>query len=132
MFLLDTHALLWWVTDDPRLGRKAASKIAAAGQSQLCISAVTWYEMASLKGRKYLRVRDDLHDMRRTLLDNGLVELSLTAAVALDAAGLSSLPGDPMDRFIVAAARQAKAQLVTADGAILGWEGKVERLDAGE
>ncbi len=61
-----------------------------------------------------------------------LSSFSLTAAVALDAAGLSSLPSDPMDRFIVATARQAKAKFVTADTAILGWEGKVERLDATE
>ena len=36
-----------------------------------------------------------------------------------------------LDRLI-AAARYARAKLVTADGVILGWEGKVERLDAEE
>jgi PIN domain nuclease of toxin-antitoxin system len=54
----------------------------------------------------------------------------LTAAITLDAGGLASFSNDPIDKFIVAAARDAGATLVTADTAMLGWDGDVKRIDA--
>lgn len=132
MLLLDTNALVWWLTDEHRLGRRAASRIAAAGPGKLGASVLVWYELANLHGRKYLRFRDRLNDIRSVLIRDGLVEINLTGPIAADAAGLGGMTSDPFDRLIVATARIHGATLVTADASILAWPGELERLDARE
>jgi PIN domain nuclease of toxin-antitoxin system len=46
------------------------------------------------------------------------------------ASDLLNLPGDPLDRIIVATALVERAVLLTADRRILDWPGQVQRLDA--
>lgn len=54
--------------------------------------------------------------------------LEFTAAAAVRAAGLGgNFPGDPADRFIVAAALELDAPLVTRDSRISDW-GKVSTV----
>jgi PIN domain nuclease of toxin-antitoxin system len=57
-------------------------------------------------------------------------EMPLSAEMALLAAELEDLHGDPIDRIIVATALIEDAILLTADRAILEWSGKVRRQDA--
>jgi len=40
--LLDTHALLWWFTDDPRLSYKARTLIGDADNGILVSAASAW------------------------------------------------------------------------------------------
>ena len=53
MLLLDTHALLWWLADDPALSPAARTAI-AAGQTQVFVSAASAWEMSikRLSGNK--------------------------------------------------------------------------------
>ena len=45
--LLDTHAWLWWVTEDRRLSKRAGSAIATAlGQQALWVSFISLWEIA--------------------------------------------------------------------------------------
>ena len=44
-FLLDSHALLWWLDDDKRLSKRARSVIANADNT-ICVSAVSVWEIA--------------------------------------------------------------------------------------
>ncbi len=54
--------------------------------------------------------------------------LPFTPDAAVRAAGLGgSFPGDPADRFIVAAALEMRAPLITRDSRITGW-GQVETI----
>jgi len=46
------------------------------------------------------------------------------------ASGLDNLTGDPVDRLIVATALVEDAVLLTADGSLLAWPGRVRRQDA--
>ena len=57
-------------------------------------------------------------------------EKPLSAEIALLAAELNELHGDPIDRIIVATALVEDAVLLTADRSILEWKGKVRRQDA--
>ena len=43
--LLDTDALIWWLTDDARLGRRADSAL-RSNDNEVLISAVSAYEIA--------------------------------------------------------------------------------------
>jgi PIN domain nuclease of toxin-antitoxin system len=69
-------------------------------------------------------------DLRARLLDTGVNELVLTGEIALLAAGLDGLHGDPADRFIAASAIVHQATLVTADERLLDWKHRLKRQDA--
>ncbi len=56
--------------------------------------------------------------------------MPLSAEIALLAAELDELHGDPIDRIIVATALVEDAVLLTADRSILEWNGKMRRQDA--
>jgi PIN domain nuclease of toxin-antitoxin system len=77
-------------------------------------------------------MRKGVPEVRQALLRDGLVEVEITASIAIDAGGLAGLSGDPMDRLIVATARERRATLLTADSAILSWHGDLQRMDATE
>ena len=44
--LLDTHAFLWWVTDDARLS-DTAREVIADGHNEIHVSAATGWEIAT-------------------------------------------------------------------------------------
>jgi PIN domain nuclease of toxin-antitoxin system len=131
--LLDTHVLVWMMDAPERIGKKARGAIERAGErGQLLVSAVSFREIALLIDEKRIDLGGTAYDIRRRVMQDGIDELPVNGEQAIDAAGLAGLPGDPMDRFIVAAARHTRAQLMTADTAILAWDGSVKRLDATE
>lgn len=133
MILLDTHVLVWMTHKSTRIGRRARRLIDnALVRRELWVSAVTFGEVARLTVRGRLRLKMQPSEFRQRLLESGCRELALTGEQAIDAAGLESLPGDPVDRYIVAAARSLRGTLVTADTGILAWEGSLERVDASQ
>jgi PIN domain nuclease of toxin-antitoxin system len=67
---------------------------------------------------------------RAQVLNLGIVELSVDAGTSIDAAGLADFHRDPMDRLIAATALRHQATLVTADRAILKWNGPLRSVDA--
>jgi len=111
--LLDSHTLLWMVSDPDRLSRAATRAIRNA--DELVVAAVTWFELA------WLVQHDRVHS--RVPLSRWLEDLSaqvrtaqLTTAIAATAVQLpASFPGDPVDRIIYATAIEQGWQLVTKD-----------------
>jgi PIN domain nuclease of toxin-antitoxin system len=57
-------------------------------------------------------------------------EIPVDGAIGIRAAGLGSLPSDPIDRLIVATALERGAALLTADERLLSWKHPLERHDA--
>jgi PIN domain nuclease of toxin-antitoxin system len=127
LIVLDTHAWIWHVTEDVRLGRRARSRIRRA--ATLGVHPVSCWEVAMLVGNQRLRLSMDVAQWIDLALSHPRVEpLSFTASAAIRAAGLGgSFPGDPADRFIVAAALELAAPLVTRDTKIADW-GQVQTV----
>lgn len=131
MLLLDTHVLIWFAEDNPRLGARAAKLAdAALRRDEVLVSAVSFWEIAMLvdKGRMELALAP--RAMRQKVLEQGIREVPLNGAVAINAAQLTEFHGDPADRFIVASALVEGAALLTADASILRWTGILKRHDA--
>ena len=110
--LLDTHALLWWLIDDPQLSAVAREAIADLENSVLA-SACVGYEIAYKQGLGRLPLFPEslLNRLRRERI--GVLPLSLEHAVAA-----ASLPGphrDPWDRIMMAQAIAEECQMVTVD-----------------
>lgn len=131
VILLDTHAAIWFVTEDSSLGPRARTMARSAlAESTLFVSAITFWEIALLASKGRLRAAREPAAQRATVMDAGIQELPLTGELAIHAVELNNLPADPADRFIIATAIKHGATLVTADAALLGWTHSVRRLDA--
>jgi PIN domain nuclease of toxin-antitoxin system len=109
--LLDTHILLWALTEDPRLSGKARKLIENA--AEVYISAATFWEMAIKVGLGKLSV--SLDEIREYCLESGFVELPITSEHAIAVKDLEHHHKDPFDRLIVAAAMSEPMKLLTAD-----------------
>lgn len=130
MIVLDTHALIWLTTSARKLGRRTNAFIDQAWDAgAIAVSGISFWEAALLAAAGRVKL-PAVAQWRADRLADGLRELPLDGEVAIRAAGLGGLPGDPADRFIVATVLTHGATLVTADERILGWSGKLQRLDA--
>jgi PIN domain nuclease of toxin-antitoxin system len=131
LILLDTHALIWLDQDDSTLGkdaRRLADESLRGGG--LAVSTISYWEVAMLVARKRIAMDLPVARWRLDLLRWGLVEIVVDAQIAIMAAELDSLHGDPADRIIVASSLASEATLVTADERILDWQGGLDRHDA--
>lgn len=119
--LLDTHAWLWWVTEDRRLSKRARGAIERARRGDgLGLSAISVWEVAKKVEKNQLTLDRPLDDWLDTALaQDGLQVLELTRTVLVDSCRLPGVfHGDPADQIIVATARRRGASLVTADSRI--------------
>lgn len=132
MLLLDTHVLTWLMEDAPQLGVKAAALAdEALGGRELCISPLSFWELAMLRQKKRLAGNYPLVEWQREIKLLGILELPVTSQIALLGGMLEHLHGDPMDRLLVSSAIVHRATLLTADSQILGYKDKrLKRADA--
>jgi PIN domain nuclease of toxin-antitoxin system len=109
--LLDTHILLWWLSDDQLLPASAREAIASP-DSEVLVSAATAWEIAIKKAAGRLEVPDELLEAIDT---NDFETLPISAAHALEAGGLPLHHTDPFDRMLIAQARVENLTLVSVD-----------------
>jgi len=110
--LLDTHAWLWWLADDRRLGRHARQALANP-RSEVYVSAASAWEVAIKEALGKLRLRKV--DLEREVAANGFLELPIRTRHALVAGRLAPIHEDPFDRMLVAQAQTEDLAVVTAD-----------------
>lgn len=116
--LLDTHAFLWWIGDDPRLSRPAREAI-ADGRNAVFLSAVSAWEMVIKAGLGRLRLPEDLEAfLAEQLRASGFSPLPVTLTHALAVRQLPDYHKDLFDRMLVAQAIQEGLTLVSGDAEI--------------
>lgn len=132
MIVLDTHAAIWFAIDEG-LGRQS-EKMAdrALASDRLAVSAFSFWELAMLIAKGRLRSFKSAAEERAKWVGSGIRELPLTGEIAILAAELTGLNGDPADRIIAATAIANDATLVTADAKLLRWRHRLKRQDANE
>ena len=118
MIVLDTHALIWWVSGSPRLSARARREVdKALRQGPVAASAISLFEIATAVRRGRLELGFPAPEWLAEL--NRIAELRIepvSAAIAQAAGNLPhSMHGDPADRIIAATATVLRAKLVTAD-----------------
>ena len=120
--LLDTHAFLWWIEDNPRLSTPARTAIADP-DAGVYLSAASGWEIAIKAGLGRLTLPDNLSAfMSEQLEKNDFQVLPVRLAHALDVRDLPNLHRDPFDRMLVAQCRTEGLALVTGDKAFRGYE----------
>jgi PIN domain nuclease of toxin-antitoxin system len=124
--LLDTHVLLWWDSEDPRLSPEARAAISDV-DNRVFVSAASPWEVA-IKARKgKLRFTGSAAALIEA---NGFLPLAISPAHAEAAGLLAWFHADPFDRVLVVQARQERLVLVHADANIRAFTG-VTQLWAG-
>ena len=116
--LLDTHAWLWWVSEDRRLSFRAKAAIEKSQQADdLWVSLISIWELAKKVEKEQLvldRPLDQWLDEAAAL--PGLHLADLTRPILVESCQLPRpFPGDPADQIIVATARREAAVVVTKD-----------------
>lgn len=118
--LLDTHALLWWLFDDPRLSRSAREIIASPDSAVFMSSASAWEIATKYRLGKLPEAKEAVEKLPELLRMNRMEELPISMAHALVAGSLSIAHRDPFDRILIAQAQLESMQIVTTDAQFEG------------
>jgi PIN domain nuclease of toxin-antitoxin system len=115
ILLLDAHALLWALADDPILGSEAREAIASP-ENEVLVSAATVLEIGI---KRSLGKLDAPADLLGAVAESRFAGLPITLADADAAAALPGHHRNPFDRMLVAQARRLGAVVVTRDPAFV-------------
>jgi PIN domain nuclease of toxin-antitoxin system len=112
--LLDTHVLLWWLNDDPRLPETVVQRVRAP-EAEVFVSQASLWEMAIKVSIGRLVV--DLQDLERQVPRQGFRWLQVSNAHLLAVANLETagLHRDPFDRLLVCQSRVEPMLLLSVD-----------------
>jgi PIN domain nuclease of toxin-antitoxin system len=116
--LLDTHAWVWWVDRDRRLGETTlASLDALPSDDRPYLADISLWEVATLVERGRLEFSLPLADWLDAAAHPRSVRVvSITPAIAAEIAVLpETFHRDPADRLIVATSRVLRLPLLTKD-----------------
>jgi len=114
-YLLDTHALLWWLFDDPKLSQRAR-EIIAKPEHEILVSAASAWEIATKHRLGKLPEAGDIVDQLPTYIQKArFTTLDVVVEHALLAGRLPGPHRDPFDRMLIAQARILNVPVVTTD-----------------
>ncbi|MGI9277752.1 MAG: type II toxin-antitoxin system VapC family toxin [Endozoicomonas sp.] len=109
--LLDTHAFLWWVSDNPRLGNRTRLMIKEP-MSEVFVSAASILEIAIKRRNGKLEAPAHLAEF---IEDEGFTPLSITPEHGELSGSLPVIHKDPFDRLLIAQAQIEGLELVSVD-----------------
>src|SRR5271165_4734245 len=115
--LLDTHALLWWLSDDPALPQ-SVRKVIAETKNVAYVSAASAWEIATKVRLGKLPTAVDLISDFAGVLERERFQMLAVSVEHAVRAGL--LPGphkDPFDRMLIAQAQAENLPLITNERA---------------
>lgn len=117
-FLLDTHALLWWLDDDSRLSANARSVIAQTANTIMVSSASGWeiatkFRLGKLPGAQIL-----MPDIGACVTKAGFTLLPIDMRHAQRAGSWPQTHRDPFDRMLAAQSDIENLPLISRDEAL--------------
>jgi PIN domain nuclease of toxin-antitoxin system len=119
--LLDTHAWIWWIEQDARLGAKSIAVLDALPPDRrpfLC--DISLWEVATLVERGRLEIDVPLDEWLQAACDPRSVQVvPVSPRIAAEVARLpDTFHRDPADRLIVATSRAHRIPVLTHDDRI--------------
>ena len=118
--LLDTHVLLWWLADDPKLGKNACADI-GDGKNEIYVSAASSWEISIKKRNGKLKGPDNIDNI---VEQERFIKLPISLVHGEAAGQLPDYHKDPFDRMLIAQAQKEGLIILTADE-------KLRQYDAG-
>jgi PIN domain nuclease of toxin-antitoxin system len=111
--LLDTHALLWWLADDPRLSAPAYATIDNAANDVVVSAASAWEIATKVRIGKLPEHAGIATELPMHLAAQGFSSLAITVEHGLRAGLLAGPHRDPFDRMLIAQAHAEGISLVS-------------------
>jgi PIN domain nuclease of toxin-antitoxin system len=119
--LLDTHTLIWWLTEDSSLSA-SARKLIGSRNSEVLVSAASAWEISTKMRLGRLEVAADLaRDFGRYLARERFESLSISTEHGIRAGSLPGSHKDPFDRMLVAQAQIESLAIVSNDALLDGY-----------
>ncbi|NOR20326.1 MAG: PIN domain-containing protein [Xanthomonadales bacterium] len=109
--LLDTHVLLWWLSDDTRLG-PIARRVIGDSKNLVYISAAIAWEISIKKSLGKLTAPDAIDVI---VEERGFEKLPIALFHGDQAGALPNYHKDPFDRMLIAQAQSEGLVVVTSD-----------------
>lgn len=116
-YLIDTHVLLWWVFDDPKLCNISRQILKSPTHKIYVSSASAWEISTKYRIGKMPEAKQLLFNYEVLLDKMGFSQLSVTTAHALRAGQLAIEHRDPFDRMLMAQAELESLPIITYDKA---------------
>lgn len=118
IYLLDTHAWIWWNMNPAHLSPKSKTLILESAQyDEILLSAISPWEFSKLLEKGRIKISCDTEEWIHIALD--MPKLRLVPLTPVIAYKSTILPGkfhdDPADQIITATAREENAVIITKD-----------------
>lgn len=113
MYLLDTHAMLWYLRDSPELSASAHALIDNA--EYVAVSIASFWEIAIKQCIGKMQFCMTITELESLCLDRDIQVLPIQSVVLEQIKSLPKIHGDPFDRLIIAQAQIGKMTIITRD-----------------
>jgi PIN domain nuclease of toxin-antitoxin system len=123
--LVDSHVLIWWMTSDSRLSKRAAA-ILRDRRSEILVSSAVGWELAIKVNLGKITPASLIESLEEAMLSETFTELPIALPHAIRAGLLPLHHRDPFDRLLVAQAQSLETPIISGDSLLDGYG--VERL----
>jgi PIN domain nuclease of toxin-antitoxin system len=113
--LLDTHTLLWWLSDDPALPKLARENIGSRAHTIYVSAATAWEIATKYRIGKLPQGAELASQFDSIVVSESFESLSITSAHGVRAGMLPGPHRDPFDRMLIAQAQTEDLVLVSSD-----------------
>ena len=113
MYLLDTHAMLWYLRDSLELSTSAHRLIDEA--EYVAVSIASFWEIAIKQSIGKMRLSMTIPELESMCLNRDIQVLPIQSAVLEQTKSLPQIHGDPFDRLIIAQAQVGEMTIITRD-----------------
>ncbi len=113
MYLLDTHAMLWYLRDSLELSTSAHHLIDEA--EYVAVSIASFWEIAIKQSIGKMRLSLTVPELEAMCLNRDIQVLPIQSAVLEQIKSLPKIHGDPFDRLIIAQAQVGEMIIITRD-----------------
>lgn len=114
-YLLDTHVFIWWITDSPKLSKKASDVIASSA-NRILLSSISGWEI-SIKAQlgRIAEVGDPVLSVPFHAKRNSFEIIDFSLEDALSVYNLEQVHQDPFDRALISQARNLQVPIISGD-----------------
>ena len=121
-YLLDTHILIWWLKENPRL-TPLVKKLLADRQNTIYISVINIWEMYIKVNKQKLELP---RNWEKVIEKTGFNVLPVSLLHVRELSKLGEFHKDPFDRMLIAQAQSEKLTIITDDVKIRKYKVKVK------
>jgi PIN domain nuclease of toxin-antitoxin system len=113
-YLLDTHALLWFLEGSNQFSAKAKAA-ANSPDAELLVSIASFWEIAIKSSLGKLDLYKPIEELAAHILESGFEVLPISVLDTIKVSQLPFLHRDPFDRIIIAQSATNNLALISGD-----------------